>query len=222
MTVKRKLSVLLVPALAGLALVATGCGGAGTSVDAGTPCTFGTCGGNDVCNPTTQVCETKGCNPSNSEPDACAYGQYCTAGGACYDVGAPACTNFGTSGYQLSWSQASSTGPVTYYASKLTADSSWCGQSPNVPADLTLSVLLYNWNGTFAASGSTFPANTFYYVDSAGTRTDAKTMFRPASGYSVSADGKELSLTINFCGVTSNPLSVGFYYTGGNGYCASF
>ena len=104
----------------------------------------------------------------------------------------------------------------------MTADTSWCGQSPNVPADLTLEVRLYNWTGTFASSGSTFPAGTFYYVDSTGARTDAKTLFRPANGYSASIDGKELTLNINFCGVTTNPLSVGFYYTGGNGYCGSF
>lgn len=212
----------------GLACGDTGSGSdAGTTVDAGIACTFGTCGLDGICNPATLTCEKKGCTEGNAQPDVCAYGQYCGGAGtaaSCYDALAPSCTNFGTSGHALSWNQATSTGPIIYYVDKTTADTSWC--TGGAAADISVLVSLYNKNGTFAATGATFPAGALYYVRSDGTQCDVMNcnggpLFRPGSGYSISTDRKQLDLKINFCGVSGSSLSVGFYYTGGNEYCVA-
>lgn len=201
----------------------------GVTVDSGVPCTFSSCGADGFCNPTTHVCDTRSCTAGNEQPDVCAYGQYCGGLGSaaqCYDVAAPSCTNFGGSGHAVTWNQATSTGPIIYYVDKTTADTTWCTGS--TPADLSVTVSLYYKNGTFAATGATFPSNTLYYVRSDGVQCDVTNcngqggMFRPASGYSVSADRKSVDIKMNFCGVTGSSLSVGFYYTGGNEYCAAF
>lgn len=201
--------------------------GTGAGADAGIACTFGTCGGAGTCNPTTLTCELKGCTEGTAQPDVCSYGQYCGGAGAaaaCYDALAPSCTNFGASGHALSWNQASSTGPIVYYVDKTTADTTWCTGS--TPADISVMVSLYNKNSTFAATGAAFPAGALYYVRPDGVQCDVTNcggaaLFRPLSGYSVSADRKELAIKMNFCGVSGSSLSVGFYYTGGNEYCVA-
>jgi len=125
----------------------------------------------------------------------------------------------------VTWSQATSSGPIIYYVDKATADTTWCGAT--TPADLSVTVSLYNKNSTFAATGATFPSNTLYYVRPDGTQCDVTNcngqgpIFRPGSGYSVSTDRKSVDIKMNFCGVTGSSLSVGFYYTGGNEYCVA-
>ena len=202
-------------------------GGVDNGVDSGVACIFSSCGGDGFCNPTTHACDVRSCTSGAAQPDTCSYGQYCGGTGAaaqCYDVAAPSCTNFGSSGHAVSWSQATSTGPIIYYVDKIAADTTWC--TGPAPADISAIVSLYNNAGTFAATGATFPSNTLFYVRSDGTQCDVTScggaaMFRPSSGYTVSTDRKQVDIKMNFCGVTGTSLSVGFYYTGGNEYCAA-
>jgi hypothetical protein len=44
-------------------------------------------------------------------------------------------------------------------------------------------------------------------------------MFRPSSGYSVSADRKHLQLKLNLCDVPEAALTGRLHYSGGNEYC---
>ena len=132
--------------------------------------------------------------------------------------------NFGLSGHAVSWSQTTSTGPIIYYVDKTVADTTWCAGP--APADISVIVSLYNNADTFAATGAAFPSNTLFYVRSDGTQCDVTNcggaaMFRPSSGYTVSADRKQVDIKVNICDVADSSLSVGFYCTGGNGYCAS-
>jgi hypothetical protein len=192
-------------------------------VDAGTPCTFGTCD-TGVCNLATSKCESPTCSTAAEEPSSCAYGEYCAGDSLCYEapwaaLTASSCSNFPTT----AWQPTTDTGPVIYFVEKTTADTTWCAGS--TPADVSVLLHAYNSASTFAATGATFPSNTLFYVRADGTYCDVTScngaaMFRPVSGYTVATDRKDVTFKLNFCGVTGATLNAGFYFTGGNEYCA--
>lgn len=210
--------LLLCAALASSFFACGGTSGTDAGVDAGQACTFGTCGALGYCDATSDVCVAKSCSSTAQQPDVCGYGQFCgsydTTAYKCFDIGG-ACTS-----PAVSWNAETSTGPVIYYAQPVAKDTTWCAGS--TPAEVSVLLSLYYTSGTFAATGATFPSSTLYFVKSDGTTEDAKGLFRPASGYTVSADRKHLDLKLNFCGVSGASLTAGFYYTGGNEYCGSF
>lgn len=215
----------------------------GSVVTDGGTCTFGSCT-SGVCDLSSSTCVNSAtCSSAAQEPSTCSYSQYCAPaqGGGDYCFEAPwagaagqSCNNFGSGAQAILWNPKTDTGPVTYYIERTTPDVSaaapWCGATD---AQLSILVHAYNKYSTFAATGATVPANTYFYVRPDGVTCDITTgcvvagaaqgrMYRPQSGYTVSSDFKDVTFKLNFCGLTGvTTLSVGFYVTGGNEYCTS-
>ncbi len=192
-------------------------GGAGGGSGGGggqTACTAqGQCsadGGTEVCDFTTGFCgAAKTCSTSNAQPDTCNYGQACFQGNLCAEMGGPTCGNFMTGSGALSWNPASDNGPVIYVAQDVTDDAAACHTT-----EFTHSIQIFAyWTQMWPSASSAAPAPK--YVATTGSETAAP--FRPTSGYS--ASGYDSSFKINLCATTASPITAGFYFTGGNGFC---
>lgn len=187
-----------------------------------TKCTTdASCGTGRKCNTTSGQCEAGGTNPGDScvgeGKSTCAYGQYCTAS-KCAAVPAPTCANFNPAqgGKTPVWTTAS-TGPIIYEVSQVSfANDTFCQGAGDVTAKARVKAY---------TTGTSFPTakadlNGLMYVRVNGTELQGDDLIRP-SEYSVSADGKTATFTMNFCpGATATGLSIGLYFTGGNEVCA--
>jgi hypothetical protein len=181
-------------------------------------CTATSCGTGRTCDTATGQCKAGG-QPGDScvgeGLSTCSYGQYCTAS-KCTAVAAPTCDNFNPAkgGKQPTWT-TSATGPIIFEVAQVSfAADSFCSGDPTAKAR----VKAYTTGTAFPASKDGL--NALFYVRVNGTELGGKDLIRP-SEYSVSADGKTATFTMNFCpGATATTLSIGLYFTGGNEVCA--
>ncbi len=179
------------------------------------------------CNSSTGTCSLPGgndagmdagtsCNSSNAQPDNCGYGNVCQTSGACQEAQKGTCSNFASSHSTSTWTPASGTGPVIYSHVDVSPDNAAaCGAG----TAYTVTLSAYT-SGTFPANESNLPG--FKYVTTTGTEIDIPAMLLLQSGYTVSSDMKNATMTFTLCSTTA-PTSIvaGFYFTGGNPYCAT-
>ncbi len=183
--------------------------------------TDASCGTGRTCDTTTGQCKAGGSNPGDScvgeGLSTCSYGQSCKAS-KCTAVAAPTCANFTPSqgGKAPVWT-TSSTGPIIYDVSQVSfANDSFCSGGGDMTAKARVKAY---------TTGTSFPTAVndlagLFYVRVNGTELGGKGLIRP-SEYSVSADGKTATFTMNFCpGAAATTLSIGLYFTGGNEVCA--
>jgi len=179
------------------------------------------CGTGRTCEMATGQCKAGGSNPGatcvGEGLSTCSYGQYCTAS-KCTAVAAPTCANFNPAqgGKTPVWT-TSSTGPIIYDVTQVSfANDSFCSGAGDVTAKAR--VKAYTTGTAFPTSKDNL--NGLFYVTVNGNESSGKGLIRP-SEYSVSADGKTATFTVNFCpGATATTLSIGLYFTGGNEVCA--
>jgi hypothetical protein len=183
-------------------------------------CTATSCGTGRTCDTATGQCKAGGQSGDSCVGEGlstCSYGQYCTAS-KCTAVAAPTCDNFNPTkgGKQPVWT-TSSTGPIIYDVSQVSfATDSFCSGAGDITAKAR--VKAYTTGTAFPASKDDL--NGLFYVRVNGSEIGGKGLIRP-SEYSVSADGKTATFTMNFCpGATATTLSIGVYFTGGNEVCA--
>lgn len=208
--------------------------GTDAGVDAGTPCTFGSCTGGQICNPTTAACGAgAACAAANAQPDTCSYGLTCT-GTACAEAPRTAvgCANFANVTTPTLWNPVRLTamaGPVTVSVVNRTDDATFCTNASTFSGTHELYAAPVALGGTnFPAAGAMLPADLVNYVRSDGQICDVQRgcgnsgqIFRP-SGYVVANGNKNLTLNFTLCatsGVTT--LTAGFYADKGNAVCVT-
>jgi hypothetical protein len=179
------------------------------------------CGTGRTCDTATGQCKAGSTGACTGEGQTtCTYGQFCSVG-TCTAVPAPTCANFTPSqgGKQPVWT-TSSTGAIIFDVTQVSfANDSFCsGGAGDVTAKAR--VKAYLSSGTFPAAKDDLP--NLLYVRVNGTEVSGKSLIRP-SEYSVSADSKTATFTMNFCpGASATTLSIGLYFVGGNEVCAQF
>lgn len=190
----------------------------------------------DTCSLTTGFCApAAACSVANQEPDVCAYGQYCETDNKCSDVpaipSAAACPNFAPP-YAPAWNPSVDRGIVIYAVESLPGDENvnagvnWCGAGLT---SYTGKIYAYNTTGQFPATGQGAQLSGFWYVDSSGAKIDGVVggsggfgIFRKQSGFTASADRKTATIKFTLCSSgTAASIPAGFYFTGGNEFCAS-
>lgn len=207
---------------------------AGVTMDAGVACTFGSCTGGQVCNPTTRVCGAgAACSSANAQPDTCAYGLTCS-GAACAEAPRTGvgCANFTNVVTPTLWNPVGITamaGPVTVSVTNRTDDATFCTNSSTFSGSHELYAAPVALGGTnFPAAGVMLPADLINYVRSDGQICDVQKgcgnsgqIFRP-SGYQVSNGNKNLNLNFTLCAMTGiTTLTAGFYADKGNAVCVT-
>jgi hypothetical protein len=206
---------------------------AGVTMDAGAPCTPGSCTGGKICDPATRACITgAACATANAQPDSCAYGLFCSAA-ACAEAPMPGtCSNFDNVATPKAWNPATiaTKGPVTHAFASITKDTGmplFCGSRG---ADFSAEIRLYAPTGsTFPAMRDLVPANFFNYVRTDGQLLDltnnAMPLVRATGGYAagLSNNNKNLTMKMNLCVTGTAPASLvaGFFSENGNGTCAT-
>ncbi|ATB32430.1 hypothetical protein [Melittangium boletus] len=176
------------------------------------------CAANQTCNTTTGACEDRpaeGAACSGQGQTTCAYGQFCSSS-KCAAVPAPTCQNYTNFTRR---SELGTTGPIIFNASVVSAATdSFCGSGTNTKR-VKVNVSAY--------SSTPFPQtknelNGLFYVQVAGTRLDgADTISSSAGNYTVTGSNRERAdFVMSFCvAPSSDTLSLGVYFTGGNFFC---
>ena len=176
-----------------------------------------------TCNSTSGVCSKPGgndagmtCTATNQQPDNCGYGRVCQTGGACQDAQKGTCSNFSGTHSTSSWTPASGTGPVIYsHVDENPDDNGAC----TAGTAFTVTLRAYT-SGTFPANKSNLPG--FKYVTTTGTEIDIPSMLLQQANYTVSTDMKHATMKFTLCStVAMTSIQAGFYFTGGNPYCAN-
>ncbi len=178
----------------------------------------GTCGGGQICNVSTGECTFAGtCSATNPQPDACAYGQFCSSANCAEAPAATAaCTNFANAGHSLTWG-AGKTGPVIYSitARPTVTDTGFCGTgSPN---RYRLDVLAYWGEGTFPGSDRSLET-ALHIVEPDGTEILST---NTVQNVTTTNAGKNVSFTVNLCRSSGSTYSAGLHFTDGNEVCLS-
>lgn len=157
------------------------------------------------------------CVSSNQQPDNCGYGRVCQTSGACQDAQKGTCSNFPAAHSTANWTPANGTGPVIYEHVDVSPDSTtFCAMGST---SYTVTLRAYT-TGTFPAQEANLPG--FKYVTTTGTETDLPAGPLLQSGYTVSTDMKHATMTFTLCSTTApTSITAGFYFTGGNPYCAT-
>ncbi|WP_257458120.1 hypothetical protein [Archangium lipolyticum] len=169
-----------------------------------------------------QVCEsgvcktpTTGSSCQGEAQSSCTYGQYC-ASSTCTAVPAPTCPNFANNTAVKNFSPATGTGNIIYNVQKLIFGTQ-CG-SDTTAQIVKARVSFYTKTGTLPTSKEGL--NGFFYVKTDGGELPGVPL---SNEYQRSADGKSASLSVNLCTDKNfDQIVLGFYFTGGNGYCATF
>jgi len=190
-----------------------------------TKCSTNTdCGTGNTCDTATGQCkpeDTTGATCTGAGQSTCSYGQFCSSS-KCEAVPAPTCDNFDPAkgGKTPVFNPATSTGPIIFEITQSSwgADSispAFCGDGVDTAK---IQVKAYQ-SGT-----NTFPAQKsalsgLFYVKVNGSQTAGETLIR-SSQYTVSADGKQATFTMNFCPGNLTTISLGLYFTGGNEICS--
>jgi hypothetical protein len=187
---------------------------AGTITDAGSDAGT-TDGGSDA--GTTDAGSDAGvaCIPSASQPAGCAYGSICGSTATCQPVPTPVCENFRNSTH--TWNPATSSGPVIYAANTISFmnDTFYCPET--APTRVRVHIRAYSPSGDLPTT-TTGLSSVFRYVRANGTTASSPDLY---SNLVLSADRKNLDFQVSLCvPVQQTSLSMGFYFVGGNGFCA--
>ena len=200
------------------------CGGTDGGTDGGTgvSCSWNTCtGAGEVCDLVNgSVCVQQGtCNSANAQPDTCAWAQYCAGDNKCYEPAKATCANFTPPGGATpTFYTSGDTGPIIYYVDDLAPDdAAFCtvGSNAFTLHHQRLPLATWPWPSSKSALSG------FWYVDD--RRLEESTpppILRADSGYVVSGANATMKVTLLLETVTAN-LSAGFYFTGGNEFCAT-
>ncbi|HYO58138.1 hypothetical protein [Archangium sp.] len=174
------------------------------------------CATGQTCDTTAGVCKpgsTTGNTCSGAGQSTCTYGEFCSAT-KCTAVPAPTCPNFNGKPAK-NFDPTTGTGNIIYNVEKLIFGTQ-CG------TDTTAQIV--KARVSFYAKSGTLPTtkeglNGFFYVTTSGNELNGVPL---SNEYQRSADGKSAALSVNLC--TDKDFSqivLGFYFTGGNGYCAT-
>jgi hypothetical protein len=173
------------------------------------------CGTGQTCNTTTGTCSAASTTCSGEGKSTCAYGQFCSTN-TCAAVPAPTCTNYTNFTRK---DELGTTGAIIFKAVTTSAAlDSFCGTG-STPKRVKVTVSAY--------SSSPFPQtkdelNGLFYVQVAGTRLDGSDTISSSSGnYTVTGTNRERAdFVMSFCvAESSDTLSLGVYFTGGNFFC---
>jgi hypothetical protein len=188
------------------------------------------CTGSSSC-PSTYTCDTAtgkcskagtgdagtACTSTNTQPDNCGYGRVCQTSGACQDAQKGTCSNFPSAHSTSSWTPASGTGPVIWtHVDESPDDPAGCSMASDT--EYTVTVRAYVTTGMLPANKSNLPG--FKYVLTNGSELDA-TLSLAQTNYSLSTDMKSASMKFTLCSASTTGIQAGFYFTGGNPYCAN-
>lgn len=179
-------------------------------------CTYGSCASGQVCNTTTNKCEAAATCTGEAQ-SSCTYGQYCNSG-SCADVAKPTCGNLEGKA-AVNFTPASGTGHIIYNVQKVSFETDTAGcPGAGAPVKIVPRISFYAKAGTVPATEEGLSG--FFYV-----RTDKQDIALNATNlfnYTRSADGKSGTISAFLCGPDVNSIVLGFYFTGGNGYCTTF
>jgi len=180
----------------------------------GTDCTYGSCtGANQVCSATTNKCEAAAACTGTAQGN-CAYGQYCNAG-TCAEPAKAACVNL-EGKPAANFAPASGTGYIIYNVEKAEfGGTTGCGAGTQriVPR-----VFFYTKDGTLPTTETGLQGGFYVKTTKEEIPLTGGNMFQ----YTRSADGKSASVQVFLCAEnTLNQISLGFYFSGGNGFCTT-
>ncbi|WP_224246224.1 hypothetical protein [Hyalangium gracile] len=184
----------------------------------GTTCTYGSCAAGEVCNATTDKCEAAA-TCSGDAQSSCTYGQFCS-GGKCADAPKPTCGNLeGKPAASFDPGATTSTGNIIYSVEKVSfaADPAGCPGATN-PIKVVPRVSFYVKSGTVPADQSSFQGFFYVRTDKGEVPLGSGNLFN----YTKAADQKSASVSVFLCIPDVQNVTMGFYFTNGNGYCASF
>lgn len=196
--------------------------------ECGSKCTGAAdCPNTYTCNTTSGKCSKPGgmdggtdagtpCVSTNAQPDNCGNGNVCQTNGACQAAQKGTCSNFPGAHSTSSWTPASGTGPVIWQHVDESPDD---GTACTAGSAYTVTLHAYT-NGTFPANESNLPG--FKYVTTTGTETDIPMALLTQGNYTVSTNMKNATMKFTLCSTTAlTSIVAGFYFTGGNPYCAT-
>jgi Cys-rich repeat protein len=184
-------------------------------------CTTDTdCAAGQTCDTTTNQCKSTTTTPptgqtcSGEGQTTCNYGQFCSST-TCTAVPAPTCPNFEGKPAK-NFDPATGTGNIIYNVEKLIfGGSSGCADAAS--QTVKARVRFYTKSGTLPTTKEGL--NGFFYVRTTGGEQNAVPL---SNEYQRSTDGKNASISVNLCtDATFDQIVLGFYFTGGNGYCAT-
>ncbi|MDQ3262428.1 MAG: hypothetical protein M3Y59_02030 [Myxococcota bacterium] len=174
----------------------------------------GTCPGGQICNVATGECGfSLSCSTTNAQPDACAYGQFCSTSN-CAEVPVPAssCTNFAGTGHTVTWGTGK-TGPVIYELTPqaTVAGGTFCGSGFRYRVD----VKAYWGADVFPGDDRTLEGN-LHLVGPDGVEIPAA---NTVQNVTTTNSGKNVTFTVNYCRNVNATYSAGMHFTDGNEVC---
>lgn len=150
---------------------------------------------------------------SNTQPNTCGYGSFCTGTKVCQAASNGGCSNVTT--HAAGWT-SNSTGPVIYDVVDETDVAADC----TTGNAYTVTLWAYQTGGTFPAMKSDLPG--FFYYNTSGNPTDIPTNLLRQSGYTLYQNGQVMSAKFTLCSTAaSQSIQAGFGFTNGNGVCAT-
>ncbi|MBL8951529.1 MAG: hypothetical protein JNK82_12175 [Myxococcaceae bacterium] len=156
------------------------------------------------------------CTSGNQQPDTCGYGNVCQTSGSCQAAQKGTCSNFPAAHSTSGWTPANGTGYVIWTHVDESPDE---GCSGATDTGYTVTLRAYTTTGTFPPNETNLPG--FKYVTTSGNEIDIPVSLLLQSNYSVSTDMKAASMKFTLCSSSSTGIQAGFYFTGGNPYCAN-
>ncbi|WNG18912.1 hypothetical protein [Cystobacter fuscus] len=167
------------------------------------------------------VCKSTGTTPppgaacTGEGQSTCGYGQFCS-NSVCTAVPAPTCPNFDNKPAK-NFDPANGTGNIIYSVEKLIfGGSSGCADASS--QTVKAKVRFYTKSGTLPTTKEGL--NGFFYVRTTGGEQNAVPL---SNEYQRAADGKSAAISVNLCtDADFSQVVLGFYFTDGNGYCATF
>ncbi|MCY1041454.1 hypothetical protein OV208_09025 [Corallococcus sp. bb12-1] len=173
------------------------------------------CATGETCNTSTGACiPPVGPTACSGEGQStCAYGSSC-GGTTCAAVPAPTCSNL-QGKPAASFDPATGTGNIIYSVTKEIFGTA-CGTDTTAQT-VKARVSFYSKNADLPATKEGL--NGFFYVRTTGGEQNGVPL---SNGYQRSTDSRSASLSVNLCvDKDFNQVVLGFYFTGGNGYCAT-
>lgn len=161
-----------------------------------------------------------GATCSGTGQTTCAYGSYCESGNCAQAEVAPTCANF-KSGSQGTWNPASDNGPVIYDFRQLSygEDRNICGA--DAPIAVKVALRAYRTDADWPATRAGLSG--FFYVTVNGVDVDVvPNLLLPGTGYNLNPSNKrDAEFQTYVCQEsTSETISLGYFFTGGNRFCA--
>lgn len=183
-------------------------------------------GSSDPCNGQCQegeTCDTTGATPTcvpaagasceGTAQSTCAYGLFCDAG-TCAEPTAPTCGNLAGKPV-LDFTPATGTGNIIYNVEKVAfgpSDDCASGLVNVVPR-----LFFYAKDGTLPSTEEGLQGGFYVNTSKEEQPLNPGNTFR----YRRSDDGRSATVDVFLCAPDVNQVVVAFYFTGGNGYCAT-